>query len=152
MTFGSLLIVLLIFILSGYYIIRPFLVKSELTGRSSSSIYDSLSAERERLLLAIEELDLELELNKISSQEHSRNRDILLAEAAEVLRKLDKYQKSGKGKKVAPVVEAESDDDLEKMIIDRKKQLKAEKSRFCSHCGKTVKDNDQFCSHCGEAL
>jgi hypothetical protein len=150
MTFGSILIVLLIFILSGYYIIRPFLVKSELTGRSSSSIYDSLSAERERLLLAIEELDLELDLNKISSREHSRNRDILLAEAAEVLRKLDKYKKSGKGKKATPV-KAEPDD-LEKMINDRKKQLKAEKSRSCSHCGKTVKDNDQFCSHCGETL
>ena len=150
MTFGSILIVLLIFILSGYYIIRPFLVKSELTGRSSSSIYDSLSAERERLLLAIEELDLELDLSKISSREHSRNRDILLAEAAEVLRKLDKYKKSGKGKKATPV-KAEPDD-LEKMINDRKKQLKAEKSRSCSHCGKTIKDNDQFCSHCGEAL
>ena len=150
MTFGSILIVLFIFILSGYYIIRPFLVKSELTGRSSSSLYDSLSAERERLLLAIEELDLELDLNKISSREHSRNRDILLAEAAEVLRKLDKYKKSGKGKKATPV-KAEPDD-LEKMINDRKKQLKAEKSRSCSHCGKTVKDNDQFCSHCGEAL
>ena len=151
MTFGSILIVILIFILSGVYIIRPFLVKSEITGRSSSSIYDSLSAERERLLLAIEELDLELDLDKISSQEHSRNRDILLAEAAEVLRQLDKYQKSGKGKKSAPV-KAEPDDDLEKMINDRKKQLKAEKSRFCSHCGKTVEDNDQFCSHCGETL
>ena len=150
MTFGSILIVLFIFILSGYYIIRPFLVKSELTGRSSSSLYDSLSAERERLLLAIEELDLELDLNKISSREHSRNRDILLAEAAEVLRKLDKYKKSGKGKKATPV-KAEPDD-LEKMINDRKKQLKAEKSRSCSHCGKTIKDNDQFCSHCGEAL
>ena len=150
MTFGSILIVLLIFILSGYYIIRPFLVKSELTGRSSSSIYDSLSAERERLLLAIEELDLELDLNKISSREHSRNRDILLAEAAEVLRKLDKHKKSGKGKKSTPV-KAEPDD-LEKMINDRKKQLKAEKSLSCSHCGKTVKDNDQFCSHCGETL
>ena len=150
MTFGSILIVLLIFILSGYYIIRPFLVKSELSGRSSSSIYDSLSAERERLLLAIEELDLELDLSKISSREHSRNRDILLAEAAEVLRKLDKYKKSGKGKKATPV-KAEPDD-LEKMINDRKKQIKAEKSRSCSHCGKTVTDNDQFCSHCGEVL
>lgn len=151
MTFGSILIVLFIFILSGWVIIRPFLIKSDITGRSSSSVYDSLSAERERLLLAIEELDLELELNKISSQEHSRNRDILLVEAAEILRQLDKYQKSGKGKKVTPV-KAEPNDDLEKMINDRKKQLKAEKSRSCSHCGKTVKDNDQFCSHCGEAL
>ena len=151
MTFGSILIVLLIFILSGLFIIRPFIVKSEVSGRSSSSIYDSLSAERDRLLLAIEELDLELELSKISPQEHSRNRDILLADAAEVLQKLDKYQKPGKGKKQAPV-KSKPDDDLEKMINDRKKQIKAEKSLSCSHCGKTIKDSDQFCSHCGEAL
>ena len=151
MTIGSLLIVLLIFILSGLFIIRPFLVKSDMTGRSSSSLFDSLSAERERLLLAIEELDLELDLNKISNEEHSRNRDILLAEAALVLQKLDKSQKPGKGKKQAPV-KVEADDDLEKMINERKKQIKAEKSHTCAHCGKPIKDSDQFCSNCGEAL
>ncbi len=151
MTFGSLVIVLLILILSGLFIIRPFLVKVDITGRSSSSVYDSLSAERERLFSAIEETDLEMDLNKISSQEHTRNRDILLAEAAEVLRQLDKHQKYGKGKKLTQV-KAKSDDDLEKMINERKKQLQAKKSVFCSHCGKTVKDSDQFCSHCGEAL
>ena len=151
MTFGSLLVVLLIFILSGLFIIRPFLVKSEITGRSSSSLYDSLSAERERILSAIEETDLELELTKISPEEHSRNRDILLAEAAVILQKLDKHQKPGKVKKPTSQ-KVEPEDDLEKMISDRKKQIRADQSLTCSHCGKAVKENDQFCSHCGEAL
>ena len=151
MTFGSILIVLFIFIVSGLFIIRPFMVKSNIYGRSGLSMYDSLSAERERLLLAIEELDLDLDLDKISSKEHTRNRDILLAEAAEVLQKLEKYKKPGKRKKQAPV-KTEPEDDLEKMIYDRKKQLKAEKSGSCPHCGKKIKESDQFCSHCGEAL
>jgi hypothetical protein len=150
MTFGSLVIVFIIFILAGLFILRPFLVGTELSSRSSSSVYDSLIAERERLLSSIEELDLELELNKISTQEHSRNRDILLAEAAEVIRQLDKGQKSSKPKKTSSP--AGPQDDLEKMIAKRRKELKAEKSRSCSNCGKPVKASDKFCSHCGESL
>lgn len=151
MTTSSFLIVILIFILSGLFILRPFLVKSEVSGRSSSSIYDSLIAERERLLSAIEELDLELDLNKISPEEHSRNRDLLLVEAAEVLKKLDKQQKTGKTKKPAPVVK-ESGDDLEEMIAARRKELGAAKALSCPSCGKGIQEGDQFCSHCGGSL
>ena len=151
MTMSSLFIVLLIFVLSGLFILRPFFVKSNISGRSSSSIYDSLIAERERLLSAIEELDLELELKKISEDEHSRNRDLLLAEAAEVIKKLDKHNKTGKKKKHTPSPE-ESGDDLEKMIATRRKELKKEKTRSCPSCGKGIQKGDQFCSHCGETL
>ena len=151
MTIGSFFIVLLIFILTGVFILRPFLVKEEISGRSSSSIYDSLIAERERLLSAIEELDLELELNKISSKEHSRNRDLLLAEAAGVLKKLDKQGKQVKTQKSTQKVEVPGDD-LEKMIAARRKELQSNKSRSCPNCGKDVQQDDQFCSHCGESL
>ncbi|HDD61150.1 MAG TPA: hypothetical protein ENF22_01310, partial [Chloroflexi bacterium] len=99
MEFSSLLIVIFVFILSGVFIMRPFLVEEKKPKRSGSSRTDSLVAEKERLLLAIEELDLEYELEKISSGEHNRNRDILLAEAADVIKQLDKIQKPGSSKK-----------------------------------------------------
>lgn len=150
MTLSSLLIVLLLFFLSALVISRPFLVKPDASGRSSSSLYDSLIAERERLLSAIEELDLELELNKISPQEHAHNRDLLLAEAAGVLKALDKNQPVKTKKAAADQVEAE--DDLEKMIAKRRAELKAGKSSSCPNCGKPVKSADKFCSHCGENL
>ena len=151
MTMTSLFIVLLIFILSGLFIMRPFFVKSGFSGRSSSSIYDSLIAERERLLSAIEELDHELELTKISTEEHSRNRDLLLAEAAEVIKKLDKQKKTGKKSKHAPAPE-ESRDDLEKMIAARRNELQKDKTQSCPTCGKGIKEGDQYCSNCGENL
>jgi hypothetical protein len=151
MTLGSFLIVLLIFILAGLIIIRPFLFKSGVAGRSSSSTYDSLIAEKERLLSAIEELDLELELNKISITEHSRNRDLLLAEAAVVLKKIDKHEKSVKSK--TPITDLEEpDEDLEKMIAARRQELQSKRSRSCPNCERTVLQDDQFCSHCGESL
>ena len=112
---------------------------------------DALEADRERLLHSIEELDLEFELEKISSKEHSRNRDLLLAEAAKVLKELDNLPKSSakRRKSAAPV---QASDDLEKMIDDRRKQLKSDISTECPHCGEIVDKDAQFCSQCGGVL
>lgn len=151
MEFSSLLIIIFIFVLSGAFIMRPFLVEEKTTRKSGSTRTDSLMAEKERLLLAIEDLDVEFELEKISSVEHNRNRDILLSEAAEVLKQLDKFQKTGSSKKkhsTPPKV----DDDLERLINERRQQLISEKLLKCPKCGKAVDEGAQFCSHCGEAL
>lgn len=150
MEFSSLLIVIFLFILSGVFIMRPFIVNEKTSRRAGSSRSDSLLAEKERLLLAIEELDQEYELEKISEEEHNRNRDILLAEAADVIKRLDKLQKPSSSKKKA-VSQPEADDDLERLINERRKQLKNEKSLECPKCGNTVGEGAQFCSHCGEA-
>ncbi len=152
MEFSSLLIVIFIFILSGVFIMRPFMVEEKSTKGSGSSRTDSLIAEKERLLLAIEELDLEYELQKISSEEHNRNRDILLAEAADVIKQLDKIQKPGSSKKKKPLTPAKVDDDLERLINERRQQLKNEKTLKCPSCNQVVSEGAQFCSHCGEAL
>jgi hypothetical protein len=151
MELGSLLIVIFLFILSGLFILRPFFVHTGAGGRAGTTIRDSLVAERERLLHAIEEIDLEYELDKISPEEHTRNRDILLSEAAIVLKELDDLPKSGsaKRKKAAPV---QKEDDLEIMIADRRKQLKGEISLKCPRCGESVEKGASFCSHCGGAL
>jgi hypothetical protein len=151
MEIGSLIIVLLLFFLSGLFVLRPFLVKTESRGRAGTTMRDSLVAEKERLLQAIEEIDLEFELEKISSAEHTRSRDLLMVEAAGVLSELDKMPKPKSGKKnnADPVQDG---DDLEKMIADRRKQLKKDRSVKCPHCNETVEKGAQFCSHCGGAL
>ena len=151
MEFGSVLIVILIFFLSGFIILRPFFVNSNSERRAGSTMRDALVADRERLLHSIEELDLEFELKKISSKEHTRNRDILLTEAVKVLKELDNLPKSSakKRKSAAPV---QAGDDLENMITDRRKQLKSDISTKCPHCGEAVDKGTQFCSQCGGAL
>lgn len=151
MAFSSFLIVLVIFVLAGIIIVRPFLVEQKVSRPVVPQKYNSILAERERLLSSIEDLDLEYDLQKISSQEHTRNRDILLSQAAEVLVQLDKLEKKvPKNMRVSAPVENE--DDLEGMIETRRRELKGDKSRFCSHCGKAVKPEDQFCGKCGEKL
>ena len=146
-TFG----LLVIFALAAYIIIRPLLEESNTRKSVLPGKYDSLLAERERLFSSIEDLDLAFDLQKISSLEHTRSRDLLLKEAAEVLKQLDKVETKlhkTRGLSAPPTVE----DDLEKMIEARRLKLKGEKPKFCSHCGKPVKSGDQYCTHCGEEL
>ncbi len=151
MAVSSFLIVLGIFILTGVIIIRPFLVETDTRGVGMPKKYDSLTAEKERLLSSIEDLDLEFDLDKISSLEHNRNRDILLSQAAEIIKQMDKLEKSIPAHKhfsSAPI----SEDNLEEMIAARRRELKEDKASFCSHCGKAMKPEDQFCGQCGEKL
>ena len=150
MELGSLLVVILLFFLSGLFVLRPFLIRTESSGRAGATLRDSLVADKERLLQAIEEIDLEYELNKISSEEHTRSRDLLMSEAAGVLKELDKLPKTRSQKKVksAPA----EDDTLEKMIAERRKHLQKDRQTRCPHCGEAVAHGAQFCSQCGGAL
>jgi hypothetical protein len=125
MEVSSFLIVLGIFILTGVIIIRPFLVETDTR----------------------EDLDLEFDLEKISSQEHARNRDILLSQAAKVIKQVDKLEKNIPADKHISSA-SESEDNLEEMIEARRRELKKEKSNYCSHCGKAVKPESQFCGQC----
>jgi hypothetical protein len=148
---GSILILLGLFFLSALYVIRPFFEDQQRSKRMSSSRYDSLLAERERLYSSIEDLDLELDLEKISSKDHARNRDLLLKQAAEVLMQLD--QLSGSRKKPdKSAISQVKDDDLEAMISARRRELRGEQTRICPQCGNSMKTEDQFCGKCGERL
>jgi hypothetical protein len=151
MALSSIFILLGIFLLAGVIIIRPLFVESDTGLGSNQGEYDSLLAEKERLLSSIEDLELEYELKKISSKEYTRNRDLLLAEAAEVLKQLDKIAVPLKdAPRTSPATKA--GDDLDALIEARRRELAGEKSSGCPHCGKNVKADDQFCSHCGKEL
>jgi hypothetical protein len=150
MTFGSTIVVLFIFILAGMIVMRPFLVNTKDQKSPGSGSYDSLLAEKERLYASIEDLDLNLELNKISPEEHAQGRDELLYQAARVLKKLDAHPYTSRVKKTP---EALSDDqELEKMIAERRKKIKSSQETVCPECGESVAKGDQFCSHCGGQL
>ena len=149
MTASALIIVLFIFILTGLIVLRPFFDKGYRLQKAGSGVYDSLLAEQERLLSAIEELDLDLELKKISSTEHELDRQHLLTQAAAVLRELDKYSKPKKSKASKQAIDTSPEDDLEQMIKERRSQIQAQRTELCSSCGEKIVPGDQFCSQCG---
>ena len=149
MTASALVIVLFIFILTGLIVLRPFLEKGDGSIKASSGVYDSLLAEQERLLAAIEELDLDLELDKISSTEHQQDRQNLLTQAADVLRELDRYSKPKQEKVKREKIDLSTDEQLEELIKERRDQIEAQRTEKCSSCGEMIGPDDQFCSSCG---
>lgn len=153
MAFSSLIIVLFIFLLAGVLVVRPFLEDGAGQTLSATGRYDSLLAERERLYRAIEDLDLELELQKISTEEHDLARQELLKDAAVVLKKIEDHPYQAKAKKGKKARRPSTDDaDLERLIAERRKDLQAARVDVCPSCGQAVSADDQFCSNCGEKL
>ena len=151
MTVSSFIVVLFIFILSAVVIMRPFLDPQKKGKSISSGSYDALLAERERLYSSIEELDLALDLKKISPEDHAQSRTLLLNQAALVLAQLDKI--GGKPKKQRKMDKtSDVGDQLEQMIKVRRETLRKDKSANCPHCGEPVESNDQFCRKCGGAI
>ena len=151
MAMSSFFVVLFIFILSAIVILRPILVPQKQAKVRSSEKYDTLFAERERLYSSIEDLDQALELNKISPDDHTQSRALLLNQAALVLAQLDKI--GGKPKKQRVIdTSSDIDDELEQMIKVRRETLQKDKSAVCPHCDEPVEARDQFCRKCGEAL
>jgi rubrerythrin len=45
-----------------------------------------------------------------------------------------------------------SDDEIESMIVTRRKARKEKSAGFCPKCGKPVMASDRFCPSCGKAL
>ena len=151
MAMSSFIIVLLIFVLSAVVIMRPFLEPQKKGKTVSSGKYDALLAERERLYSSIEELDLALELNKISSEDHTQSRELLMDQAALVLAQLDKIGGKPKKQKISDQT-SDIDDDLEQMIRTRREKISKDRSKKCPKCAEPVGSKDQFCRKCGETL
>jgi hypothetical protein len=151
MAISSFFIVLFIFIVSAVVIMGPFLDPNKPDKSVSSGKYDALLAERERLYSSIEELDLAQELDKISADDYSQSRSLLLDQAALVLAQIDKIGGKPKKQKIKDS-SLKYDDELEQMIKIRRETLQKDTSVLCPNCKEPVQDRDKFCRQCGEAL
>ncbi len=94
MNTSSISIILAIFLLAALYISQPFLKMESSKDRKGESEYPRLMAERERILDAIEESDIDYELGKVEKEDYQRQRQSLLKQGAEILRNLDELEKN----------------------------------------------------------
>jgi hypothetical protein len=153
-----LLIVIAVIVL---YITRPFFEHSHTDIQESDQSVSSLLAEREHLLAALQEMDLDQSLGKIPAEEYQSQRAVLLKKGAEVLRQLDAHHpRVGRQSLELPLTPDNisrdsailSDDDLEDLLARRRNARKAKTAGFCPKCGKPVLQSDIFCPSCGSGL
>lgn len=142
----------------------------------------ALLAERDRILNALQEFDFDYALGKIPEEDYPEQRARLLSIGADVLRQLDAIMPGdgseaearleaavaarradagsngdrireaqpvgANGRKLAP----RGDDDLEKMLADRRRVRTEKAAGFCPQCGGPVQKSDRFCPKCGAKI
>lgn len=113
MDLGSIFLILALFILVGLYLARPFTEKHSVSVSREEHDISALLAERDRIIIALQELDFDNTLQKIPEEDYPVQRGILLQRGAEILRALDEHQPS-------QTVESSAEDRMERAIAARR--------------------------------
>ena len=179
MELGSFFLALAVLMAVGLYVGQPFFQRGG-KRRSSTEAHEvsALMAERDRVVNALQELDVDFQLNKIPAEDYPAQRAELLKKGADVLKQLDALMsaltpgpspKNGRGESSAAdriesavaarradlsnaPIAIRTDDDLEALIATRRKARKDKSGGFCPRCGKPALASDRFCPHCGKSI
>ena len=88
---GTIFLILALLIPVSLYIVRPLMERRSISVSEEEQALSSLMAERDRLLDAIQELDMDNTMGKIPEDVYPVQRADLLRRGAEVLRKIDNF-------------------------------------------------------------
>jgi hypothetical protein len=177
MDIGSIFLILSLLILVTIYIIRPIIEHSRAAVATSRQDLSTLLAERDHVVATIQELDDDYNLGKVPVDEYPPQRQALVLNGADILRKIDEFQAVWSSRKADDRVEAAiiarrqnlevpqaiakkngnavppvPDDDLEQKIASRRRSFQGKASGFCPKCGRPIHSTDRFCPRCGATL
>jgi hypothetical protein len=173
MSIGSLLLGATVLILVGLFLARPFLLSNARYGRRKG-LRQELLAQKEAILAQIQVIEFDYETGTLPEQEYKQQRRQLVAEAAEILERLDNVPGTAETTSTGGV-----DNEIEAAVARlRQRQphpaaapapqkaappapipAAAEKPvlvngqvKFCAQCGQAVEEGDKFCAYCGHKI
>jgi hypothetical protein len=143
MEIGGLLISLALLVLVVAYVARPLVERQAQPVSKSDRELSALQAERDRILLLLQDLEMDQAMGKISSDDYQSQRAPLVARGADVLREIDHHLPPRE-------IQAGEVDALE-VEIARRRASAARTVGYCTSCGNPLQAGDRFCSRCGAA-
>lgn len=158
MELGSVFLILAVLVIAGIYLYAPFTERVRQVDINESHEISGLKAERDRVINSLQELDFDFKLGKIPAEEYPEQRANLLQKGAQILRQLDEFEPMPASKNAEDVIEKAvsdshlSNDEIEALILERRKEQKSKSAGFCPKCGKPVLVTDKFCPSCGKSL
>jgi hypothetical protein len=168
MDVAALLTALAVLILVLIFLAQPLLDRRKGAPRRAPGV-SSLEAELDRTIETLRELDFDRALGKIPDDEYPARRQELMAQGADLLRRLDETRdpvgapagqraqalESEIAARRRPAAEARKAE-LEAEVAARRSQIPAKsagrKTGFCPSCGSQVQVGDKFCPRCGSTL
>jgi NADH pyrophosphatase NudC (nudix superfamily) len=165
---AALLLTLGVLILVGLYLYAPFLERKSRRTTAEDNELSALLAERDRVVTSLQELDFDYKLGKIPAEDYPAQRAWLMQKGADTLKQIDAITRQSASaqdtearlEKAVAERSADSsskqteptDDDLESLIVARRKSRKDKSAGFCPKCGKPVLASDRFCPSCGKPI
>ena len=144
------------------YVLQPLAGSARGGYSSPGRRLSALQAERDRVLDSIQEIDMDHAMGKVPEEDYRRQRQALVLEGAEILRKIDELQLPPEAERHAKILTAR-EMELEAAIAQlRGKSLEAapqvragqsdRESGSCPECGQVIFSGDRYCANCGAAL
>lgn len=161
----SIFLVLGITAFVALYLFAPLLERRARRVTAEEHELSTLLAERERTLGALQELDFDYKLGKVPEEDYPTQRANLLQKGAAILKRLDELtpqtSHSSKDADIERAIASRrrkisasslTDDDIESLVVNRRKKRITKTAGFCPRCGKAVQASDKFCPSCGKLL
>jgi hypothetical protein len=148
MDLGSLLFILALGLVAGAFIAQPLMGSHRLSVTKEERHLSELEAERDRVLIRLQDLDMDHAMEKVLQEDYQAQRGALVSRGAEVLKAIDELRDT--------VGEVIPGTDLEVEIESAVAQLRRGEDQasggYCSSCGREVIAGDRFCVHCGASI
>lgn len=106
MEIGSIFLILALFILVALFVARPFFENNSVSVTEKEHEISSLMAEHDRILGALQELDFDHYMGKIPEEDYPIERNLLLQNGADTLRRLDELQQVSTSESAEERIEA----------------------------------------------
>jgi hypothetical protein len=161
----SIFLALGIAVFVALYLYAPFLERRARRVSAEEHELSALLAERERAVNALQELDFDYNLGKVPEEDYPTQRLNLLQKGAEILKRIDELdlakprsnedvdiERAIASRRRQAAASSLTDDELESLILKRRKGRISKTAGFCPNCGKAVMVSDKFCPSCGKVL
>ncbi|MFQ5798624.1 MAG: zinc ribbon domain-containing protein [Bacteroidota bacterium] len=138
-------VLLLVIVLASVgFVALPYLQKRLSARGAAESRHGHLAdlyAQRDNLLSAIKDVELDHEMGKISEEDYTQMNTQFRREAVAVFQKIDDSNGKSSARRR-----------LEEQLQTLRKQPNASNKHFCPICGLRIKSQARFCSNCGHQL
>lgn len=152
MDISALIIVLALALVVAAYMARPLLQGSPQAAGEAEQQLSVLEAERDRILAALQELELDFKMGKILAEDYQASRAEWMAQGVRVLKQIDRLPTHQSPEAESALPAADMERELEAAVA-RLRGAEAEAgSGFCSQCGAALIAGDRFCSRCGSSV
>ena len=148
MDLGSILIILALVLLTATFIAQPLIEQKSICGTEEDRRLSTLQTERDRVLDALQELDMDHAMGKVLLDDYQMQREVLLARGANILKKMDGLDVAVDDSPSEKGLKAKLDNSVARLRRDQR-ELSGE---ICDACGEPVFKGNRFCSSCGKSL